>query len=304
MTNNSEKVKMMNGLSIFGFKNDHLIDIIKKHGGYERELDIFLGNFLGRDKGAICLDIGANIGIHTLTMALHANKTYAFEPIPEVFELLSKSVNENKLNKKTALFNFGLSNKNCALDIAINRDGNIGASSILDDTLKAHISYKYERKSIFVKKGDEVVKENSISRLDFIKMDIEGHETEAILGLKETIKKFRPVICLEWNCDKTRNGFKENDFFNNIFKDYDVGTLARDNPIEGILTKSFFVTWLSRIFPKTIIKFLKFLRMKVIKLFNSAILNEFDEARDYGCVLLFPKEKRKDVNENINFRNR
>ena len=225
MPNNLKKIKMTSGLTIFGFKNDYITNSIQEVGVYERELYIFLVKFLELNKGAVCLDIGANIGNHTLTMALHANKTYAFEPIPEIFELLSKNITENKLNKKTFLFDFGLSNKTCALDTAINRVGNIGASGILDSAL--NITSQYERKQIFVKKGDDVIKENSISRLDFIKMDIEGHEFEAILGVQETIKKFRPVICLEWNCEKTKNSFEKHDFFNNIFKDYDIKALAK-----------------------------------------------------------------------------
>ena len=68
-------------------------------------------------------------------------------------------------------------------------------------------------------------------------MDIEGHEFETILGFKETIKKFRPVICLEWTCEKTRNSFKEHNLFNKIFKDYDIKALVLDNPIEDKLKK-------------------------------------------------------------------
>lgn len=43
---------------------------------------------------------------------------------------------------------------------------------------------------------DEYVKENNISKIDFIKMDIEGAETKALIGAKETLIKFRPQLAI------------------------------------------------------------------------------------------------------------
>lgn len=46
---------------------------------------------------------------------------------------------------------------------------------------------------------DEVAERERITRLDFVKMDIEGAETAALRGMRETIRRFRPVLAVEYN---------------------------------------------------------------------------------------------------------
>lgn len=55
---------------------------------------------LGENK--IVVDIGANIGNHTVFFAnvCKAKKVYSFEPQEKVFEILKKNVEINKFNKK------------------------------------------------------------------------------------------------------------------------------------------------------------------------------------------------------------
>lgn len=43
---------------------------------------------------------------------------------------------------------------------------------------------------------DDIIKENKIKKIDFIKLDIEGSEIDALIGAKETIKKFKPKLAI------------------------------------------------------------------------------------------------------------
>lgn len=50
-----------------------------------------------------------------------------------------------------------------------------------------------------MKRGDTVVQQRDIAHVDFIKIDTEGHEREVLEGLRNTIERDRPVVCLELN---------------------------------------------------------------------------------------------------------
>ena len=84
--------------------------MISVDGRFEdSELNLIEKLFKGRlDKGVI-LDIGANIGNHTLAFSKISKKVYAFEPNIFVFELLK--INTKRL-KNVEIFNFGASDRN------------------------------------------------------------------------------------------------------------------------------------------------------------------------------------------------
>ncbi len=44
---------------------------------------------------------------------------------------------------------------------------------------------------------DQVLKELPIDRVDFVKMDVDGHEHDVILGARESLAKFRPRVLME-----------------------------------------------------------------------------------------------------------
>ena len=69
----------------------------------------------------VILDVGANIGSHTLywltTSPKRAKHVYAFEVIDETFNILKKNIEINNLKSRTTIFNFGLSNVNSSARI-------------------------------------------------------------------------------------------------------------------------------------------------------------------------------------------
>ena len=77
-------------------------------------------------------------------------------------------------------------------------------------------------------RGDEWVAENStaITKIDFIKNDVEGHESKVIHGLKQALFKFRPIIMLEYNERSSVTIFRNDDIFEIYFKDYEIFVLG------------------------------------------------------------------------------
>ena len=92
-------IPMINRFKIYGFKDDFVADNIRENGVYEREFYEFLVSFLSAIDKPICIDVGANIGSHTLTMAKYLQLVIAYEPIPFIFKLLKQTLNANAIKK-------------------------------------------------------------------------------------------------------------------------------------------------------------------------------------------------------------
>lgn len=137
-------------------------------------------------KKAVIIDIGANIGNHTMYWASKCDpcRIYAFEPVPETFEILKRNIAINCfVNVK--IFNMGLSDEPSHAEIDSFFPENIGATVIK----------KSEKGTLQVEKLDNIkIEEN---RVDFIKIDVEGHELLVLKGAIETLKKYKPVIFIE-----------------------------------------------------------------------------------------------------------
>lgn len=130
----------------------------------------------------VVIDCGASYGNYSLTAALMGAAVYSFEPEKTIFNDLCKNIDLNKWNNKCFPFNIGLwsnnSNQNMK-DYAPHWPSQTITSVYHMDTL------------------DNIVKENNIKKIDYIKMDIEGAEEHAINGALETIKKFHPKLIIE-----------------------------------------------------------------------------------------------------------
>lgn len=142
----------------------------------------------------VFIDIGTNIGEHALFASYCAPKgeVFAFEPIPKLYKQCLKSIelNEDKLHSKINLHNTALSDHNGQAKIYL-RDGNIGGSSLVPQR-NTQISV-----DVTLRRGDELLE--NVKRVSLIKVDTEGHEYEALLGLEKTIMKHRPIIILEYS---------------------------------------------------------------------------------------------------------
>jgi len=138
-------------------------------------------------EGSTILDIGSNIGLFTESIVNKINykKIYAFEPVKEFFDY---SVNALKKHKNVFIYNFAIGNTNEKKNISINLDMNIGSSSLI----KNHSNSRIE--TIEIKRLDDLKIKDKI---DFIKIDVEGFETEVILGGLQTIEKNKPSIFIE-----------------------------------------------------------------------------------------------------------
>jgi len=135
--------------------------------------------------GDIVFDIGAYIGDTALWFSKAVGpqgKVYAFEPEPSNFERLKANLKHNKVTNVIPL-RLALSENEGEMQIA----GGEGCSEITEAA---------GDNSVMVTTVDKFVETNKLPRVDFIKMDVEGHELKVLAGARETIKNFKPSLAL------------------------------------------------------------------------------------------------------------
>lgn len=143
------------------------------------------------DKGDVVLDIGACWGDTALYFSHKvgdAGKVYSFEFIPNNIALFNKNINLNpKLKDRISIVERPVSETS---DRKIfYRDFGPG-SKVADEPFENQTG-SAETLSI-----DDFVAREKLSKVDFIKMDIEGAEPFALKGAINTIKKFRPKLAV------------------------------------------------------------------------------------------------------------
>jgi FkbM family methyltransferase len=133
-------------------------------------------------KGDIVLDIGANIGYYTLIFAKLVGpegKVFGFEPDPDNFALLKKNVEANNYHN-VVLVNKAVSSKNGK--IKLYRSDDIGDHRTYDSgDGRKFVEIEAIRLDDYFDQGN--------ARVDFIKMDIQGAEWEAIQGMSLLLQK-------------------------------------------------------------------------------------------------------------------
>ena len=147
-------------------------------------------------KGGTLLNIGANMGCYAYAFRNIAKEIHCFEPNKEAFECLT--YNLSKFDN-IQLYNSAISDKysKCTID---NTNDNVGMAYLKEDDSGSITTFKIDQ--------------YDFQSCDMILMDCEGFELKALIGAKETIKKFNPIMIIEIN-DFTleRQGINRQDIF-------------------------------------------------------------------------------------------
>jgi FkbM family methyltransferase len=173
-------------------------------GDYDRKLT-WLCRKLVRP-GDITFDIGANLGLVTLTLARAvgpSGQVHAFEPNPVLQELIQQSIDKNSASNVT-LHRMALGSTDDELTLFV-PSNNSGQGSF-----KYHSNSPHSRTyRCMVKQLSHVVRQLQIGRIRLIKIDVEGFESDVLLGGADVLRDVRPdAIILETN-DQNQPAFRE-----------------------------------------------------------------------------------------------
>lgn len=148
-------------------------------------------------KNYTVIDAGANIGLTTIfagKLIGKMGKVYAFEPMPQTFDILCFNIKLNKLKNVSAI-NYGLSDFEGESEMYNNLHINRGAASLYSDKKEDGIN-------INLTTLDKIVLQYAIKKVDFIKIDIEGAEYPMLKGGENFLKgDNKPIICVEFSRD-------------------------------------------------------------------------------------------------------
>lgn len=126
------------------------------------------------------LDVGADVGSHTVRYAERARRVIAFEPNPEEFRCLVHNTKH-------------LPNVLC-LPVALGLNDEWRKLMRCENEGAGHL-HPHEDGDTWVVRLDDL----NFRKLDFIKIDAEGFEWHILGGAKRTIERVRPIILMEMN---------------------------------------------------------------------------------------------------------
>lgn len=141
-------------------------------------------------QGMTVLDIGANIGAHTLRLAKlvgEDGKVIAFEPMSWAFSKLERNIELNDFSniiiEKIALSNVNQGRQSVYFRTSWPLDGDSSNANKKEDVDFITL--------------DEYIRIGSVGKVDFCKIDVDGYEYKVIEGGVNSIRKFKPVMIIE-----------------------------------------------------------------------------------------------------------
>ncbi len=169
--------------------NDRIGTSIVFNGFYEIDIVNTIMSSLDFDPHKnTCLDIGANIGNHSVQFNNYFKKVISFEPQIRNFKILKLNT---EFYESISVHNYGLSSKKEEAQIHVPY-GNSGGASHVIPTLPTS---KFYSEQIKLRVYDDEFDEE----ISFVKIDVEGNELEVIKGMRKSIEKYKPVLSFEYN---------------------------------------------------------------------------------------------------------
>lgn len=149
------------------------------------------------------IDVGANIGLYSILFAQHdtIKTVHAFEPSPETFAELRRNIALNGLERRVETHRIAASSRSGLVTFGV-VDSLSGANSIVDTSIHEQRAFAREVKVDAAALDDYLDLDR---RRLCIKIDVEGHEMEALRGMRRLLTENEVILQIE------RYGSEENE---------------------------------------------------------------------------------------------
>jgi FkbM family methyltransferase len=188
------------GLKYQGNLNTFIDWSVYFYGAYEKDILFLMRDIVKEKQNPIFIDVGANVGHHSLFMSKLCDEVHSFEPYDRVRNLLMSKLLFNKCSN-ILVHNVGLGEKSQFLDFYAPVGRNIGTGSFMAEHAKDN-NIKIGKLEIV--EGDLYISKLNLNKIDLIKIDVEGFEKYVLLGFRDTLEKYRPFVLMEYS-SVTRN---------------------------------------------------------------------------------------------------
>ena len=169
---------------IFGYPSEGWFEILKNRGMFGEWHLADLPKLMKPD--SVCIDAGANLGMYTLVMSQCApqGRVLAFEPDGPTYSALAQTIAAAKC-ANVDLYPWVLGSANTERGRFV-EDPQWRSSShfVFDPTGKVMV---------------HTIDNLGLDRLDLLKIDVEGSEIDVLDGARETLRRHRPTVVMEFN---------------------------------------------------------------------------------------------------------
>jgi FkbM family methyltransferase len=149
-------------------------------------------------EGDIVFDVGANFGWFTAILGHEVGKTgkvYCFEPVPSIAAMTLDTIRMNALEEVAVLNNFGLGSAGGSFTVYTFKGLPLGHATATDLGRSDAVPHTCKISTL-----DTFMAESQLDHIDFMKIDVEGHELEVFKGGSQTLSSpDAPVVVFEIN---------------------------------------------------------------------------------------------------------
>ena len=169
------------------------IRVVHRQGRWEPDLARFVAGALS--EGDTFMDVGANLGFFTALAAKRVGawgKVLSFEAHPRTRHFLQRTIEENGIQERVCVHPIAVWNERKTLQFR-DSDTSLGGNHVVaDNDASGSLSVKAHPLDAYLDFAE-------LEKLKLIKMDIEGAEPQALLGMKTLLERTRVPIVTEFN---------------------------------------------------------------------------------------------------------
>jgi FkbM family methyltransferase len=232
----TKTVSFIEGGLVNLYKGSFVDDKLIFTGSFEPNISRIMRSIV--NTGDVCIDIGANIGLHTILLSKlvgDKGKVYAFEPVPYNIKKLNTNLslsgctNVNIVDKAVAD-----SNGEMVINMVPEDGFDQGSSSLVMNEVLSEKGLLTLQSKVNTIKLEYFVEINQLENINFIKMDIEGFEYWALKGFGDKVLlEMKPKMIIEYNNHRIEFlGINNTNFKNLLEETYDCYEICKEDVID------------------------------------------------------------------------